>query len=140
MRSGVVFTKCLFRFVVDLSKAGRPPPQKKTSTKAKPFQIAKVSNPIRARQSYFQVASARPEGFGTPFNFERFLRLRGLRLWCWQPCVRQIDDESKKTFSEPHTRTQKVIILKPRGQKLQRQTDTCLEIVVLTLKFLATRL
>ena len=140
MWSGVLVTKCLVRLVVDLSKAGRPAPPKKPCTGAKPFQIAMVSNPIRARQSYFQVASARPEGFGTLFNFERFLRLRGLRLWCWQPCGRQIDDESKKTFSEPHTRTQKSIILKPRGQKLQMQTDNCWEIVVLTSKFLATRL
>ena len=67
-----MFTKCLFRLVVDLSKAGRPAPQKKPRTKAKPFQIAMVSNPIRARQSYFQVASARPERFGTLCKFEWF--------------------------------------------------------------------
>ena len=136
----VVFKKCLFRLLLDSSKAGRPAPQKKPRTNAKPFQTAMVSNPIRARQSYFQVALARPERFGTLCKFEWFLRLRGLRLWCWPPCVRQIDDESKKTFSEPHTPTQNVIILKPRCQKHQSQTDNCLEIVVLILKFLATRL
>ena len=61
----MVFKKCLFRLVVDLSKAGRPAPQKKPRTKAKPFQTATVSNPIRARRSYFEVALARPEWFGT---------------------------------------------------------------------------
>ena len=54
----MVFKKCLFRLVVDLSKAGRPAPQKKPRTKAKPFQTATVSNPIRAPRSYFEVASA----------------------------------------------------------------------------------
>ena len=53
-----MFTKCLCRLVVDLSKAGRPAPQKKPRTKAKPFQTATVSNPIRAPRSYFHVASA----------------------------------------------------------------------------------
>ena len=140
MRSRVVFKKCLFRLVVDLSKAGRPAPQKKPRTKAKPFQTATVSNPIRAPRSYFEVALTRPEWFGTFCKLEWFLRLRGLRLWCWPPCVRQIDDESKNTLSEPHTPTQKLIILKPRGQKHQSQTANCLEIVVLTLRFLTTRL
>ena len=136
----MAFRKCLFRLLLDPSKAGRPAPQKKPRTKAKPFQTATVSNPIRARRSYFQVASARPKRFGTLCKLKWFLFLRELRLWCWPPCVRQIEEESKKTFFEPHPRTQKLIIIKPRGQKLQSQTDNCLEIVVLTLKFLATRL
>ena len=135
-----MFTKCLCRLVVDLSKAGRPAPQKKPRTKAKPFQTATVSNPIRARRSYFQVASARPKRFGTLCKLKWFLFLRELRLWCWPPCVRQIEEESKKTFFEPHPRTQKLIIIKPRGQKLQSQNDNFQTLVGLTSKFLATRL
>ena len=115
----MVCKKCLFRLLLDPSKAGRPAPQKKPRTKAKPFQTATVSNPIRARRSYFQVASARPKRFGTLCKLKWFLLLRELRLWCWPPCVGQIEEESKKTFVEPHPRTQKLIILKPRGQKLQ---------------------
>ena len=50
----VLATKCLVRLVVDLSKAGRPAPQKKPRTKAKPFQNERVSHPSRARRMYFK--------------------------------------------------------------------------------------
>ena len=112
-----------FRLVVDLSNAGRPAPQTKAAQTQKPFQFAKGSEPFGARQSYFKVALARPNWIRNHCSLEWFCVCAGLLLWCWPPCFGQIDDESKKTFFEHHPRTQKLIILKPRGQKPQSQHD-----------------
>ena len=115
--------KCLFRLVVDLSNAGLPAPQPKAAQTQKPFKIARGSEPLGARRSYLKVALARPNWINNRCNLEWFCFCAGLLLWCWPPCFGQIDDESKKTFCEHHPRTQKLIISKPRGQKLQSQND-----------------
>ena len=103
-------------------------------------------------RSYLKVASARPTLIRNPCTLERFCVCAGLLLWCWPPCFGQIDDESKNTFFEHHPRTQKLIILKPRGQKLQSQNDDFQTMFgsrrpralslgfVCRLRFLATRL
>ena len=103
-------------------------------------QFAKGSEPFGARQSYFKVASGRPNWIRNRCSLEWFCFCAGLLLWCWPPCFGQIDDESKKTFCEHHPRTQKLIISKPRGQKLQSQNGDFQTSVGLPLKFLATRL
>ena len=115
--------KCLFRLVVDLSNAGLPAPQTKAAQTQKPCKFARGSEPFGARRSYVKVALARPNRIRNHCNLERFCFCAGLLLWCWPPCFGQIDDESKKTFCQHHPRTQKLIILKPRGQKLQSQND-----------------
>ena len=119
----MVWGNCLFRLLLDLSNAGRPAPQTKLAQKQKPFQFAKGSEPFGARRSYLKVASARPNWIRNRCSLEWFCFCAGLLLWCWAPCFGRIGEGSKKTFSESHHRTQILIILKPRGQKLQSQND-----------------
>ena len=107
---------------------------------AKTIQICRGFQPFGACQSYLKVALARPNWIRSNCSLEWFCVCAGLLLWCWPPCFGKIDDESTKTFCEHNPRTQKLIILKPRGQKLQNQHDDFQTIVGLTLMFLATRL
>ena len=102
--------------------------------------MQKASGRALGAPKVLKVHSARPTWMRNPFILEWFCFCAGLLLWCWAPCFGRIEEESKKTFSESHPRTQKLIILKPRGQKLQSQNDDFQTIVGLTLKFLATRL
>ena len=140
MRSGGLVTKCLVRLVVDLSKAGQPAPQTKAAQTQKHISFCTGFRTALGAPKVLKVHSARPTWMRNPFILEWFFFCAGLRLWCWPPCFGQIDDESNETFCDQNPRTQKLIISKPRGQKPQSQTDGRLEIVVLTLRFLATRL
>ena len=74
----MAFRKCLVRLLLDPSKAGRPAPQKKPRTKAKPFQTATVFNPILARRSYLPLGLPLRRGLTRLPKLPGLLELLGL--------------------------------------------------------------